>query len=260
MNCANHPEAEVSAYCRSCGKALCVECRKDATGTVYCADHAPVAEPESAAATEATTASAATEATTDAAVPPPPPGPVSMAPPPPFAGSPYNAPPPPLGGTPYVHPTTSTPSPALAFILGFIPGVGAIYNGQYAKGLVHAVVFGLIITILNSGHVGNFEPLFGIFLAIWVFYMAFEAHHTAAKRRSGEKVDELSSLMNIPGNSGGVPVGPVVLIGLGVLMLLDTLDLISFERLSRYWPILLIAGGAYMLYVRVEGRVRNDGR
>jgi Domain of unknown function (DUF5668) len=260
MNCANHPEAEVSAYCRSCGKALCVECRKDAAGTVYCADHAPVAEPEPVAATEATTASAATEATTGGAVPPPLPGPVSMAPPPPFAGSPYNAPPPPLGGTPYVHPTTSTPSPALAFILGFIPGVGAIYNGQYAKGLVHAVVFGLIITILNSNHVGNFEPLFGIFLAIWVFYMAFEAHHTAAKRRSGEKVDELSSLMNIPGNAGGVPVGPVVLIGLGVLMLLDTLDLISFERLSRYWPILLIAGGAYMLYVRVEGRVRNDGR
>jgi hypothetical protein len=254
MNCANHPEAEVSAYCRSCGKALCVECRKDAAGTVYCADHVPVAEPEPVAAPATETPAAAAPA-----------GPVSMSPPPsppppPFAGSPYNSAALPPGGTPYVHPTANTPSPALAFILGFIPGVGAIYNGQYAKGLVHAVVFGLIITILNSGHVGNFQPLFGIFLAIWVFYMAFEAHHTAAKRRSGERVDELSSLMNIPGNAGGVPVGPVVLIGLGVLMLLDTLDLISFERVSRYWPLLLIVGGAYMLYVRVEGRVRNDGR
>jgi hypothetical protein len=152
-----------------------------------------------------------------------------------------------------------TPSPALAFILGFIPGVGAIYNGQYAKGLVHAVVFGLIVTILNSRHVGGFEPMFGIFLAIWVFYMAFEAHHTAAKRRSGQSVDELSSLMTIPANPGGVPIGPMILIGLGVLLLLDTLDLISFDRLARYWPLLLIAGGAYMLYVRVEGRVRSGG-
>ena len=124
---------------------------------------------------------------------------------------------------------------------------------------MHAVVFGLLVTILNSRHVGSFEPLFGIFLAIWIFYMAFEAHHTAAKRRSGQSVEELSSLMNIPSTAGGVPVGPVVLIGLGVLLLLDTLDLVSFERISKYWPLLLIAAGAYLLYVRVEGRVRSGG-
>jgi hypothetical protein len=243
MTCANHPDVEVSAYCRNCGKALCTECRRDVSGTVYCADHAPVPDP----------------------VPGPGPGAPVTPPPPPFAGSPYTAetsdPNPPLRGTPYVAPVTgSGPSPALAFILGFIPGVGAIYNGQYAKGLVHAVVFGLIITILNSGRAGSFEPLFGIFLAIWVFYMAFEAHHTAAKRRSGQTVDELSSLMTIPATAGGLPVGPVVLIGLGVLLLLDTLDLISFDRLARYWPVLLIVGGAYMLYARVEGRVRHDRR
>jgi hypothetical protein len=152
------------------------------------------------------------------------------------------------------------PSPAFAFLLGFIPGVGAIYNGQYAKGLIHAVVFGLLVTILNSGHVGNFEPLFGIFLAIWVFYMAFEAHHTASKRRSGQTVDELSSLMNIPGTAGGVPVGPVILIGLGIVLLLDTLDLISFDRVAKYWPLLLIAGGLYLLYARIDGRAANHER
>ncbi len=244
MNCANHPEAEVSAYCRSCGKPLCTECRKDVAGTVYCAEHEPAPEPAPGPVSKAA-------------------GPFSGAtappPPPPFAGSPYSAPPPPRG-TAYTHTgVLGTPSPALAFILGFIPGVGAIYNGQYAKGMVHAVVFGLIIGILNSTHVGGFEPMFGIFLAVWIFYMAFEAHHTAAKRRSGQSVDELSSLMAIPANPGGIPVGPVILIGLGVLLLLDTLDLISFDRLARYWPLLLIAGGAYMLYVRVEGRVRSGG-
>jgi hypothetical protein len=250
MNCANHPEAEVSAYCRSCGKALCTDCRKDFAGTVYCADHVPIAEP--APGPESGLGGSHVGAS-----------PTATPPPAPFAGSPYNAAPPPPRGTPYVHgasPKPGTPSPTLAFILGFIPGVGAIYNGQYAKGLVHAVVFGLIVTILNSNHVGNFEPLFGIFLAIWVFYMAFEAHHTAAKRRNGDNVDELSSLMTIPANPGGVPVGPIILIGLGVLLLLDTLDLISFDRVAKYWPVLLIAGGAYMLYARIEGRVRHDGR
>ncbi len=245
MNCANHPEAEVAAYCRSCGKALCKDCRKDAAGTVFCAEHLPV--------TEAPPPAPPFQAADPAAT--------AQVPPPPFqgmgAGSPYTAPPPPLGGTPYVHSATGTPSPGLAFILGFIPGVGAIYNGQYAKGLVHAVVFGLLVTILDSGHVGSFEPLFGIFLAIWVFYMAFEAHHTAAKRRKGEPVEELSSLMNIPTTAGGIPVGPVILIGLGVILLLDTLNVITFESVSRYWPVLLIVGGGYMLYSRTEAGRRK---
>lgn len=244
MNCANHPDAEVSAYCRSCGKALCVSCRKDAAGTVYCAEHAPAQAADLPL----------TEQVPPIQTPPAPPYsvPTSSVPPPPFPGSPYSAPPP--RGTPYVHPTPGAPSPALAFLLGFIPGVGAIYNGQYAKGLVHAVVFGLLVTILNSNNIGRFEPLFGIFLAIWIFYMAFEALHTAVKRRNGQTVDELSSLMNIPSTAGGVPVGPVILIGLGVVLLLDTLNLISFDRVAKYWPVLLIMGGAYMLYARFEGR------
>src|SRR5207245_2839751 len=35
-------------------------------------------------------------------------------------------------------------SPGLAFLLGLIPGVGAIYNGQYVKGLIHVVVMGVL--------------------------------------------------------------------------------------------------------------------
>src|SRR5579863_10271055 len=45
----------------------------------------------------------------------------------------YNVPPP-------MH--HSDASPGLAFILGLIPGVGAIYNSQYIKGLVHVAIIG----------------------------------------------------------------------------------------------------------------------
>ncbi len=86
-------------------------------------------------------------------------------------------------------------SPPLAFILGFIPGVGAVYNGQYAKGLVHVVIFGSIISILSSGAAQGFVPLFGLMIPTFVFYMAFEAYHTAKKRRDGEMVDEFSGLV-----------------------------------------------------------------
>jgi hypothetical protein len=153
-----------------------------------------------------------------------------------------------------VNPTSGN-SPALAFLLGLIPGVGAIYNGQYAKGLVHAVVFGLLITAVSSGQLHGWEPLFGIMIGVFEFYMALEAFHTARKRQTGEPVEEFSSLVASAG-SGGFPTGAVVLIGLGFLLLLNTLDVISFERVVRFWPAGLILVGVYMLYSRMRGGTR----
>jgi TM2 domain-containing membrane protein YozV len=162
----------------------------------------------------------------------------------------------------YTPPPVADPSvsPGLAFALGLlIPGVGAIYNGQYAKGLVHAVIFGLLISILSSGSAHGMEPLFGILIAAWVFYMAVEAYHTAQKRRGGEAVDEFSSLINLHTRGSRFPAGAVVLIGLGVLLLLNTTDIIPLERVLRYWPVLLILLGVYMLYVRLTGLSEQSG-
>jgi hypothetical protein len=152
-----------------------------------------------------------------------------------------------------VAPPASSISPGLAFVLGLIPGVGAIYNGQYVKGLMHVVVTGILISIMSSGAVGGMEPLVGFMIAGWFFYMPFEAYHTATKRLRGEPVDEYSSLLPLRSPRAGFPVGPVVLIALGVVFLLDTLDIVRIYKLFRYWPVFLIALGAYMLYARMFG-------
>src|SRR5690349_17265655 len=95
----------------------------------------------------------------------------------------------PGAGGPY-YPAPGPPAhvyPGLAFILGLVPGVGAIYNGQYAKGLVHAVIFGLLVSIISSNSAQGLEPLFGLFIGVFVLYMAFEAYHTARRRREGQR-------------------------------------------------------------------------
>jgi TM2 domain-containing membrane protein YozV len=207
MNCLNHPEAAATAFCRSCGKALCNACRYDAYGTVYCAEHAP---------------------------------------------APASAPQPPAAGPiPAAYPRTDV-NPGLALFLGFIPGVGAIYNGQYAKGLVHAVIFGVLISVLNASP-DALQVVFGILIPVWVFYMAFEAYHTARKRVAGEPVDEYSSIINLKGHPSNAPVAGVVLVALGILLLLHTLHIFDFEYVTRYWPVLLIAAGVYLLYARFSG-------
>jgi hypothetical protein len=146
-------------------------------------------------------------------------------------------------------------SPGLAFLLGLLPGVGAIYNGQYLKGFIHVAILGVLISIMSSGHVnGPMEPFMGMLIGAWYLYMPFEAFHTAKKREMGLPVDEWSSLLTQRSRHGNVlPVGPVVLIGIGVLFLLDTLGLLPLSEIFRFWPLLLIGIGVYSLYARLSG-------
>lgn len=235
MNCANHPDQAAVAFCRTCGMPLCVSCQRPAQGTIFCQEHYPATQSAGPGAPPQSTASSA----------PPPPGATAYGAP----NSPYA-----YGPNPYVN--NPNVSPGLAFLLGLIPGVGAIYNGQYAKGLIHAVIFGVLISIQSSGAAGGLEPLFAIVGAIWFFYMAFEAYHTALKRQRGEAVDEFSSIfpMARPGAGRGFPVGPVLLIAFGVIFLLNTLEVVRLYEILRFWPVFLIALGGYMLYIRINDR------
>ncbi len=71
------------------------------------------------------------------------------------------------------------PNPGLAALLGLIPGVGAMYNEQYAKGIAHLFIFAVLVSL------SHISEVFGLMLSGWIFYMAIEAHHTAKARRDG---------------------------------------------------------------------------
>jgi TM2 domain-containing membrane protein YozV len=68
---------------------------------------------------------------------------------------------------------------ALACALGFIPGLGAVYNGEYMKGLVHVLIFGGIIAALTQDLPTALYPILGVALAGFYFYMPIEAYRTA---------------------------------------------------------------------------------
>ena len=227
------PEAPIVGYCRACGKALDATSVRTAHGTIYCAEHVPPVQTpmDSPPAFGADSQYAS-----------------------PYTASPYTGSTPP----PIAHPDVS---PGVAFVLGLIPGVGAIYNGQYAKGLIHVFILGMLFTIVGSNDVGGFEPLFGVLIPGFWAYMAFEAYHTAKLRQQGKPVDEFSSL--VPGRGGSrFPVAPILLIALGVVFLLNNLEIFELRRMLRFWPVMLIALGLYMLYLRMTGNSSeaNDDR
>ena len=105
---------------------------------------------------------------------------------------------------PFVAPPSGAPNPSAAAVLGLIPGVGAMYNGQFFKGFIHVVIFAVLISITDH------YPIFGLFIAAWVLYQSFEAYHTAKARRDGQPVPDPLGLNEVGNwlNLGGKPHYP----------------------------------------------------
>jgi Domain of unknown function (DUF5668) len=238
MNCANHPDIAPVAYCRTCGKPLCANCTRDVKGVIYCenclAERLHGVQPTGVA---------------------------------PAAGFVSSAPAPIMPG--------SGPNPAVAGILaGFFPfGVGAVYCGQYAKGLAHLVIFTLLIwgesVIDNAG----INTLLGLGIAFFYVWQIIDSVRTAKAIQMGQPPPDPFGLAQAFGGAEPVPPGQpmqpaqvteataspkiptaaVVLIGLGVLFLLQTAGVFEFGW-DRVWPFFLIGLGIWMFAVR-EGLV-----
>ncbi len=139
-------QAETVAFCQNCGRSLTRNAARTVGQAVFCE---PCLVDRLAAG--------------------------ARQPPPPYAGGVMPDP----AAAAWVQANAAAPNPGLATWLGFIPGVGAMYNEQYAKGIVHLIVFVILIAVTDS------FGIFGIFIAGWEFYMAIDANHTARARRDG---------------------------------------------------------------------------
>jgi TM2 domain-containing membrane protein YozV len=141
------------------------------------------------------------------------------------------------------------PSPGFALALGFIPGVGAIYNGQIIKAIVQVLIFGSLIALSDRVH-GGLDAIFGIGAAAFYFYMVIDSFQTAKAKASGKPAPDSFGLGDIKVNA---PVAAALLIGLGVMFLLDNLGVPVFSQLSKFWPVLLIVAGFLLLQRRLGG-------
>jgi hypothetical protein len=150
-------------------------------------------------------------------------------------------------------------SPGLAAVLGFIPGLGAVYNGEYMKALIQVLIFGGLIAVHNSERMsGDMHGLSMAFihvaLACFYFYMPVDAYRVAKARRAGQPAPAGPLPETVPG--GGKPIGAFVLIFLGVMFLLANFGLLNDDWLAKVWPLGLIALGGWTLWRRL-GRTNS---
>jgi len=219
MRCAVHSDVDAVGYCRNCGKAMCSTCVRPVRDVLYCEECLAniVGIPAPAVPNVA-------------------------------AESQYQMP---ASGLPGASPSYTRSNPVLAFLLGFLPGMGAFYNEQYGKGMIHLAIFlVLFISGVDGAMSGGAEAALWICVAgLWV-YMPIDAYRTAKARQAGETLsDPLDAFTKER------PIGPILLIGAGVLLLLHNFDWFPWYRISQFfWPAVLIAAGVLMMRKRLDRR------
>jgi len=211
MNCFYHAEAPNVAFCIHCGRALCNECIRSVRGSVYC-------EPCLGELVETKTSSTSNEEGAKKNE----------------ASSKQQV----IGGT----------NPGAAFALGLIPGVGAIYNGEFVKAAVHILIFGTLVSISEATD----AALFGLASAAFYFYMPFEAYYTAKKRMLGAQGVMLETPIDrLQQQLGSIKDrelwGGIALVIIGGLYLLGNLDIFDLHRVARLWPLVFVLIGVWLL-------------
>ena len=211
MKCAVHSDVDAAGYCRNCGKPMCPACIRPVRDVLYCEDCLATILGHSAPAPPQPVPAGIPPQTTVAAIPP-------------------------------ASPIGAGANPVLAFFLGFLPGLGAFYNEQYGKGMIHLAIFLLLfITGVNGlDNSGAEAALWICIAALWV-YMPIDALRTAQAQRAGQPISD-----PLEGFSKQKPVGPIILIAVGLLLLLSNFEWFQWYRVTKYWPVILIAVGVLM--------------
>jgi hypothetical protein len=131
-----------------------------------------------------------------------------------------------------------TDAPKRAAALSLIPGMGAVYNGDYQRAIVQFAVFAALIIMGDEAH-----AVFGFGAFVFLVFTMFDSYRMAeANLRS--RVDEKPAKAP-PAKDNTVAVWGVLLIVLGMVFLLK--NFIHFYFLDRLWPLAFIALGAYLV-------------
>ncbi len=225
MTCAYHPSVESAAFCVSCGKALCAPCRRAVENAVYCDGCLSEIVQLGLGRQRSSEAESADRPSQERA----------------------------SGGPPPASAPPKSENPGIAFALGLIPGVGAVYNGEFFKAAAHIVTFAVLIQFAEAGPPGN--GVFVLLAVAFYFYMPFEAYFTAKKRSlRSAGIDLETPIDRLHQQFDGIRNkelwGGLGMVAVGIVFLADSLGILPLRWVAPYWPALLIIFGVWLVVKR----------
>ncbi len=180
---------------------------------------------------------------------PQPPNPPSLSqapPPPPIAFGPAAASPvPPL-----------PKNPGAAGVLGIIPGMGHLYLGLYQRAAILFGVWVLFISLAGRTH----GPFPGIAIPFWMVFSIIDAVRQAKAINMTGKPEANVLGSDEPVRVSGSLTAGLLLILIGGFLLLDRFATIDLSFLNDWWPILLVAFGAWQVFRHYQSKRAESGQ
>jgi len=182
----------------------------------------------------------------------------STNPQPPNAPALSPAPPPPpiaFGPAGALPPAPLPKNPGAAGALGIIPGMGHLYLGLYQRA---AILFGVWVLFISlAGH--SHGPFPGIAIPFWMVFSIIDASRQAkAINATGRPESNILGSDEPVRVSGSLTAG-LLLILIGGFLLLDRFVTIDLSFLNDWWPVLLVAFGAWQVFRHYQGKRPASG-
>jgi hypothetical protein len=136
-------------------------------------------------------------------------------------------------------------SPGVSLALGFIPGVGAICNGDYWKGFLQVLIFGGLLSLAGAAGTEDVSPVLRLMAVLMYIYMPLEAYHIAKKQSMALRgVTLITPFEKLRFSSLTVGIATFVI---GIIFLVNQFVPETMSFVLRGWPLALIAIGIYNL-------------
>lgn len=148
----------------------------------------------------------------------------------------------------------------MAAILSLMPGLGQVYVGYYQQGFINIVAIAGMIAIIESGSVDQgLEALFGLLIAFgWMFNVVDAARRASLYNQalSGLRQMDLPEDEKAPRRLGSFG-GGIGLIAIGLVFFSHTMFGLSLAWITDWWPMAIVAAGAWLVYEDRRGRRAN---
>ena len=153
--------------------------------------------------------------------------------------------------------------PLLAMVLSAMPGLGQIYVGYYQQGITLVVIAAALVTVSSrswSFGLNEFEPMLMMFTIFTWLYSCVDAGRRASlynQSLSGLRPMDLPEDQRTPEWRGSL-VGGACLVLFGVLLFFHTMFEMPMEWVTRWWPLALVAVGAWLVYASIRSRAGDS--